>query len=372
MSNWEYNEIELWRQGQEGITLFHVFGLVALEKNTVLAFAEAREKNGRDADCPHSIWLRRSEDGGKTFEPSVRLCFGEVGRCLTDPTPVYDEETKRLFLFYTENYSDKQTRNYMVISDDKGKSWSKERDMSQFFINEDRMQVNVPGPGHGICLKGGAHSGRLVVPFWHRKYGGEKVPEEREYCLSTLYSDDHGETWQQSEYVGQGCMGNESCIGETQEGLIRSIRGGGVDPCRYVSFSYDGGTVWTKETPMAVGAANTCQAGLLCLRGKKGYENVVLISRVGRLESRRDMEILISLNGGICFPYRMQLPPGEAFPGYSDMCVIEEEEPLIGLLHCRNNYVLFSRISMQTLTGGNYEKIECSKSLEEMRNGVSM
>ena len=70
---------------------------------------------------------------------------------------------------------------------------------------------------------------------------------------------------------------------------------------------------------------------------------------------RRDMEIRISYDGGKSFPDFFSLMQGDAMPGYSDMCIIDEDEPLIGFLHCRNNHVLFSRISLQTLTGGRYD-----------------
>ncbi len=62
MSKWEYTETEIWRHGDNHISLFHVFGLIAV-KNVVLVFAEAREGDGGDAHGLHDIWMRRSEDG---------------------------------------------------------------------------------------------------------------------------------------------------------------------------------------------------------------------------------------------------------------------------------------------------------------------
>ena len=81
----------------------------------------------------------------------------------------------------------------------------------------------------------------------------------------------------------------------------------------------------------------------------------MLLSRIGDPEKRLDMEMRISLDGGVSFTDTFKLMAGDAMPGYSDLCVIEEEQPVIGLLHCRNNHVMFSRISLQTLTGGKYD-----------------
>ena len=177
-----------------------------------------------------------------------------------------------------------------------------------------------------------------------------------------LYSDDHGATWQHSDYLAQECQGNESRIAETKEGLIWVLRTSSGNPVRYASFSYDGGDTWSKPAPMAMSPANNCDAGVVAIQAKEGYDDMVLISRISSPElpvrsshTRWNMEVLISLDGGHTFPDSMRMPVGDSTPGYSDMCVIKEEEPVAGLIHCRNNHVLFSRISLQALTGGKYE-----------------
>lgn len=352
MSYWEYSETELWRHGEKGVALFHVFGLLTVQNNVVLAFAEARYGNGGDAGTPHDIWMRKSLDGGKTFGESTCLIEGKSKHCWTNPVPLYDKNTQRLFLFYSDNIENTQSENLLITSDDLGKSWSEPQRINPFLeTGADPPPFHLAGPGHGIQLR----SGHLVVPFWHRKYGTEKPAHQRGYCISALYSDDHGHTWHHSTYIGQKCMANESRIVETNSDLLWIIRGGNNNPCRYESRSLDGGITWSEPIPQASGAANNCDAGGVAVVGKEGYQNMVLLSRISTLSLRRDMEILLSLDGGKTFPHLMALPPGDAMPGYSDLCVITEEEPVVGLLHCRNNHVLFSRISLQSLTGGQYE-----------------
>ena len=46
---WEYTETEIWRVGEDRISLYHVFGLLTTKRQTVLAFCEAREGSGGDA-----------------------------------------------------------------------------------------------------------------------------------------------------------------------------------------------------------------------------------------------------------------------------------------------------------------------------------
>lgn len=355
MSRWEYTETELWRYGEEGVAMLHVFGTIAI-KNVVLTFAEAREGDAGDANCPHSIWMRRSTDGGKTFEPNACLIPSQGKRSLTNPVAVYDGEINRLFLFYSENPDNLNTKNYIIFSDDFGCTWSQERPINHFLETDSHpMPLHLAGPGHGIQIKKGKFAGRLLMPFWHRRYGVETPAAQREYCVSLLFSDDHGETWKHTEYMGYECSANESRIVETRDGLLWVLRTGPGNLCRYASISKDGGTSWSKPSKMAIGAAKNCDAGVTQIWGKAGYDNMILVSRVSDRDKRRDMEILISYDGGVTFPSNMTLPAGDAMPGYSDLCTIEEDEPIAGLLHCRNNHVLFSRISLQTLTAGKYE-----------------
>lgn len=355
MAKWAYTETELWRHGEGEIALLHVFGLIAA-KSAVLAFAEARRGKGGDADCTHDLWMRRSMDGGKTFEDNVCLCPGGENRCWTNPVPVYDEETNRMFLFYSDNLENRRTENFLIVSDDLGGAWSEPQKINEALESgADALPFHLAGPGHGLQLKRGPFAGRLIVPFWHRRHGVERPAGERGYCVSMLYSDDHGKTWHHTEPFGQACMANESRIAETRNGLLWVIRPGGSNPCRYESRSKDGGRTWSEPAPQATGPANNCDAGVTPIRGKAGYEDALLMSRVSWLERRRDMEILISMDGGRTFSGRMALMPGDVMPGYSDLCAIGEEEPVVGLIHARDNHVLFSRISMQALTGGKYE-----------------
>lgn len=354
MVRWEYTETELWRHGDGDIALFHVFGLISIQ-NTVLCFAEARYGNGGDAGCLHDLWMRKSVDGGRSFAPSVCLCPNEGVRSWTNPVPVYDEDTGRLFLFYSDNPENLRTENFYRFSDDLGESWSAPTDITEMLNRAAApLPFHLAGPGHGTQLRGGARAGRLIVPFWHR-YGVDRPLEQRGYCVSMLYSDDHGATWSATETMGQDFLANESRIAQTQHDLVWIIRPGLNNPGRYVSRSSDDGETWSKPEHLPVGPANNCDGGVMTCSGKPGWEDVLCFSRISWTEKRRDMEVLYSLDGGRSFAGRMALPAGDAMPGYSDLCRLEDDAPLLGLLHCRNNHVLFSRISLEALTAGRYD-----------------
>lgn len=353
MTKWEYTEQELWRFNENGDAIFHVFGLVSVGA-TVLAFAEARQGDGSDDQCSHDIRMRKSIDGGRTFAPDRTVISAEKVRCWANPVPVYDAEIGRLFLFYGENIGGTHTGAYLIHSDDLGETWSAPRDMESIFENAGLPAFRLAGPGHGIQVKCGAAAGRLIVPVWYRGSSRYVSPAERGYCVSALYSDDHGATWHSTQTVGKATFSNESRIVETKAGLLwhmRTVKG--VPTC--ISRSEDGGMTWSEPHTSGLSVVRNCDVGAVSLSGKDGYGDMVLLSRCSDPGKRLDMEILISLDGGETFTDTFKLMAGDVMPGYSDLCVIYEDAPVVGLLHCRNNHVLFSRISLQTLTGGKYE-----------------
>ena len=353
MSNWEYHETELWRYGENDISIYHVFSTIAVGM-TVLVFAEARHGTGTDAACAHDIVLKISHDGGRHFASNICLLPADGEHCYCNPVPVYDSKIGRLYLFYADNRDNLLPRNFYISSNDLGMTWSPPQTIDSLF----ELPFNLPGPGHGICLQHGARAGRLIVPFWHRG-GGLALPlTERGYCASFLYSDDHGESWHRGAYIGHEVMANECRLSETAEEIVWSMRT--KDTVPVLAYSRDGGQTWSLPEKAALPPARNCDIGAIGLQiaGRAGYENLLLLSRVSHPDQRRDMEIVISPDGGHTFPLHFPLMCGDAMPGYSDLCVIEGEEKAIGLVHCRCNHVLFSYISLQTLTGGKYDGTE--------------
>lgn len=334
-----FESTALWRHGEGGYSLFHVFGLVAMQ-NTVLAFAEARQ-GGKDAGEAHNIVMRRSTDGGKTFDKSVFLF--ESGRCLVNPTPIHDAITGRVLLFFAENMENKHTVLYLSHSDDEGASWSEPRDLTHAITQKRDTTFHLPGPSHGIQMQKGPQTGRLLLPLWHRSTDVTLPRTARGYCASLLYSDDHGAHWTHLPALGHELCANESALCETDEGLWWALRS--FDTQHAMTTSTDGGTTWSAVQPIPLPPAFACQAGVISLPATHISPQTVLLSRVSHPEKecRRDMEICVSRDGGKTFPTRFSLPQGDATPGYSELCALDGGET-VGLLHCHERKVLFSRI----------------------------
>lgn len=350
MSKYEYSERELWRHGEGEVSLFHLFSAVAVDK-TVLVFAEARYGTAGDDGCRHDIYMKKSTDGGVTFSENVCLVCGDGGRCFGNPVPVNDNG--RIILFYSENFENARTDLYFQESVDLGDSWSQPRALKEYMTNpEDLPPFNLAGPGHGIKLS----SGRIAIPFWHRNNPPSVPKEERGYAVSLIFSDDGGKSWTLSERIGQAEFANESRIVETSRGIVRNVRG--VTKQRYETVSTDMGVTWSPFTVSDVPEAAACDAGMIAFdAGREGYRDMVVFSHPSG-DRRRDTELCISYDGGATYPDRFPLVPGQSVPGYSDLCVIFEELPVIGVIHCRDDHVLFTRVSMEALTGGKFDGVK--------------
>jgi len=103
----------LFGAGEDGYAVFRIPGIVVTTKGTVLAYCVGRKSPGDWADI--DIFLRRSTDGGKTWEPRKKL--GDVGASTVDnPTAIVDRKTGAVHMLYQVNYA----RCYYMRSDDDG------------------------------------------------------------------------------------------------------------------------------------------------------------------------------------------------------------------------------------------------------------
>ena len=344
MSDFLKTESLLWEHGKGGYSLFHVFGVIAAD-DVVLAFAEARAL-GKDAGEAHDIVMRRSTDGGNSFEESVCLFGG--GRCLVNPTPIYDTQTGRVLLFFAENHENTHTVLYLSHSDDLGITWSVPQDVTHFITEKKDTPFHLPGPTHGIQLQKSPYTGRLLLQLWHRGSDVTLPRTERGYCVSLLYSDDHGKSWAHTAPLGHTYHANESALCETREGVMWALRSFGTQHA--MTKSTDGGITWSAVQKMPLPPAFACQAGLVSLPDFENIPETILLSRVSRPEKecRRDMELCLSYDDGVTFPVHYALPQGDATPGYSDLCALDSGKT-VGLLHCHEGRVLFTRIPVQNL-----------------------
>jgi sialidase-1 len=323
-----------------GIARYRIPGLVVTPKGTVLAYSEARKNNSSDWG-EIEIHLRRSTDGGKTWADSQHIAHhgarlegnprkaegGEKEQTVNNPVAIVDRETGAIEFLYCINYA----RCYSMRSNDDGLTWSQPVDITasfEPFRAKYDWKVIATGPGHGIQLK----SGRLVVPIW-LAYGA--VGDHKPSAAGTLYSDDHGKTWQ----AGDLCLPNEGDFGDPNETMITELSDGRVMLVsrsvskanrKLITTSADGATGWTTPVfhvqlwePICMASIATHPSGVLLFsnphtlgRAKDGQE-----IPAGR-GKRENLCIKLSRDDGKTWPINKVLDPGKA--AYSDLAILPD------------------------------------------------
>jgi sialidase-1 len=331
---------EVFPPGLNQVARYRIPGLVVTPKGTVLAYSEARRNNSSDWG-EIEIHLRRSTDGGKTWLPSQHIAHhgsrlegnprkkegGETEQTVNNPVAIVDHQTGAIEFLYCINYA----RCYAMRSTDDGLTWTSPIDITasfEPFRQHYDWKVIATGPGHGIQLK----SGRLVVPIW-LAYGA--VGDHKPSAAATIYSDDHGKTWQ----AGDLCLPNEGDFGDPNETMITELADGRVMLVsrsvskanrKLVTTSPDGATGWTTPVfhdqlwePICMASIVTHPSGVLLFSNPHtlGLDKDGQEIPAGR-GKRENLCIKLSRDHGQTWPINKVLDPGKA--AYSDLAILPD------------------------------------------------
>jgi sialidase-1 len=190
----------------------------------VLAFA----KSGR--------LLRRSDDGGKSWEPAREVGHDAGGSAIVDAT------TGDVMVVHSG-------AGHLWRSSDHGKTWKREeivvRPNPLGHGTPDGIPVHTGCSESGVTLRYGKHKGRLLMPARVQPPKANNDQEWWPYNYNTaIYSDDGGKTWQTSAPVQSGT--GEGTLAELSDGTIyyNSRSHMSVDHRRRIAFSHDGGQMF--------------------------------------------------------------------------------------------------------------------------------
>ncbi|EEF62356.1 sialidase family protein [Pedosphaera parvula] len=366
-------KIDLFKAGEEGHALYRIPGIVVTTNGTLLAYCEAR-KNSNSDWAESETFLRRSTDGGKTWEPPRQIAhFGprlprspvairrkagnDTDQTVNNPVAIVDRQTGTVHFLYCVNYQ----KCFYLRSDDDGVTFSKPADISAAFESfRPAYDCNViaTGPGHGIQLS----NGRLVVPVWISTGAKGHGPS----VATTIYSDDHGRTWQHGEIAAPNTADwvepNETIAMELADGgVMLNIRSASKPNRRLVTTSPDGATHWTKPHFDDALVEPVCMASLIRLSTMPANKtNRVLFSNPENLSSakgneqpgahrdRRNLTIKLSYDEARSWPVHQTLEEGPS--AYSDMAVLPD-----GTILCfyeRQKLLTVARFNLEWLTGG--------------------
>ena len=306
-------KVDVFVSGNAGYYCFKIPTIFQAFDSTLLAFAEARGGECWDWDAT-DIVLKRSSDGGKSWSDVYVVVPGlhEEHRVAGNIAPVQDRTTGRLFLPFNRG----NVEAWMTFSDDNGRSWSAPTLLKH--IVDPRWTWIGFGPPAGIQ----AASGRLIVPAYFSK----SLVYDNGLLSSTfiMYSDDHGETWQNSAAVSngasgavQGMLGNECQIVQLEDGTLlmnsRTLAGD-----RLVAYSRDDGDTWTEQqrTPLPTPLFGV-EGSVMVHTLPNGTEVLYYSGPNSRSEHRLDMSIWVSIDRAASWRLVRLVEPGQV--GYSSL-----------------------------------------------------
>jgi sialidase-1 len=297
--------------------------------------------------------VRRSEDGGKTWQPEIAVANpGFQGGGTT-----VDEKTGDILFFIEESHPISPLKIYR--SKDHGKTWKSD----EFVIHPDE-KGNVPSMHmneRGITLKHGKYAGRLIRPT--RVYAGGNAREFWHlHYTNAIYSDDHGKTWHTSAPFPAYGTG-EATLEELSDGTIyynsrRHLSTDGLNPrMRYIAWSKDGGQTWenmsvSEELPD--GDQNRdygLMAGLVRLPVEG--QDILLFSNIESPEGRHHGTVWASFDGGKTWPVKRLVDEGSF--AYSSMAAGRKGTPSEGMIYLfyeSGKGAKMARFNLAWVTGG--------------------
>jgi Neuraminidase (sialidase) len=326
---------DLFNAGTAGYATYRIPGIVVTRGGTILAYCEARKSLQGDWGTI-DIMMRRSTDGGSTWQEQRKIVNlkgpvrqnpvalkqnlakeGEI--TISNPVAIADRKTGAVHFLYCVEYA----RCYYMASDDEGRTFTEPVDITGTFEGfRDRYdwKVLATGPGHGIQLK----NGRLLVPVWLSTGTGGHA--HRPSCVSVIYSDDSGASWQAGQIVVSDpnpVNPGETTAVQLHDGRVMfNIRHESQPHLRGVCTSPDGATGWNKiefdpQLPEPI-----CMGSIIRLTEQPAHRrNRILFANPHNPDDRRrkNVTVKLSYDEGKTWPVARSVEPG--ISGYCDLAV---------------------------------------------------
>lgn len=327
--------VDLFVEGDAGYAGYRIPALVRAADGALLAFAEGRRHDKRDAGDIDLV-MRRSTDGGRTWGPMTVVWDDGANTC-GNPVPVVTGRRGEIVLLacwnaggdreraIERNAASDTRRVFVLRSSDHGRSWSAPREIT--------AEVKLPGwtwyatgPCHAIVKRRRPHKGRLVVPANHKRLGADGSVESRSQLL---WSDDRGATWHLGAVSQNG--GNESTVAETSDGglLLNMRHYAREDSLRLYALSADGGATWQAQGVWPELVEPRCQGSMLNLARRGRPTRTLLFCNPLHPRKRLNLSLSVSRDDGRSWRHWRTLCAGCA--AYSDLVRLDERR--VGVLY---------------------------------------
>ena len=390
--------------GEGGYAAFRIPSIVRAANGDLLAFAEGRVESASDSTATIRIVCKHSSDNGRSWSPLrvvARNLLAGAEYAAMNPSPVVDTVygTGRIILLFKKLECSEWEivqgrgvmRTFCLFSDDHGRSWRGERDITCEVHRPYRpayaavcpaaaqpeneahdWRIQVPTLGHAIQLQGPAPlpggpaasspvRGR-ILHIGSRTRGGDSVFGGMNYAF---WSDNLGENWQIGDFIttrwdGSPAYGlNEATAVELADGRVlvnsRNYRDGEPVRQRAVTigaFAPDGRITFGPARHDSTLVEPPVQASLVRYSwpGPAGRRSRILFANPAHPFARTNMTMRLSYDEGATWPVAKVIDAGPS--AYSDLVVQADGD--IGLLYERGNAggIFYAAFSLAWLTSG--------------------
>lgn len=294
---------------------YHIPGIAATKKDTLLAFIEARRAKSDWAAI--DILIIRSTDKGKTWSAPVLVLDGTTdGVTMNNPVMIVGNDGI-IHLIYCCEYAIEGHDVYYRRSEDDGITWSEPKVIT-YATKEEYRNAFATGPGHSICTP----DGTLIVPVWMvPKKAGAPVHSHYPSEAAVLYSRDNGETWEITENLkaeeGIDSPNEATCAVLSDGSILFNIRcvNAGYRAMMRSKTGYSGFSEIRLNQELI---CPTCH-GSTILYHHEGHPDTLLFVNPESPDKRENLVIKGSLDGGVTWPIRRVITTGSA--SYSDIAV---------------------------------------------------
>ena len=342
--------------GQDGYKAFRIPALLKLPSGALLAFAEGRVNGPSDWGNIDMV-MKRSTDGGRTWSPlQVVVDFDTLQ--VSNPGPVYDNTTGNIFVFYnTGTVPEHQIRMgqgvkrcWYITSSDQGHTWSKPTDITSQVDLLDKPDVDpswthpedwryyANTPGHAFQIQDGPHAGRIFIACNHT--AGPPRGRTMDGDAHGYYTDDHGQTFHLGSSIKVPGANEATALALPGGAVMINTRNSGVDRCRIVALSADGGQTWDTTWYDHQLTDPGCEGSIVAAGTHKGKPVIAFCNEAAH--KRDSLTLRISFDAGRTWPITHLLDHAtdpalsKNYSAYSDIAWLGRRR--IGVLYEKNNY----------------------------------
>jgi sialidase-1 len=389
----------VFSSGEDGYAAFRIPSIVRACNGDLVAFAEGRVESASDSTATIRIVSKTSRDNGRSWSRLAvvaRNVVAGVEYAAMNASPAVDSvrETGRIVLLFKKLECSEWEivqgrgvmRTFCIFSDDHGRSWHGERDITgqvhrpyqpayrsicpDAALSANRAhdwRIQVPMLGHAIQLCGGAAAPAVrgrILHIGSRTQRDDSVFESVNYAF---WSDDLGESWQIGDAIAvrwdsSPARGlNEATAVELADGRVmvnsrnyvdgqprrqRAVTIGAFDEQGRITFepaSHDGTLIEPAVQASLLRYTWPDQAGC-------GGRSRILFANPAHQWARVNMTVRLSYDEGVTWPVAKVIDPGPS--AYSDLVIQGDGD--IGLLYERGNAggIVYAGFPLAWLTDG--------------------